>query len=223
MVPLHPRESTLRVGMLTNLWWSPRGDQLAFGVEREAGDGGTDGKVTLVYDAAAATRVDATAPELDARPDGWTSKGLELDHISFDPGARETKRKHWLWQPGKSAPVPVEGAEPAAAEARSPDGRFGVRVRDKGLLVTGEGGERRFTSARVEDQDAIEALESDATWLGGAGLLLRSDDLLLLDLETLKVRLLLPDGAPSREAISNGKLLLVSGDDERLQWGAVTR
>jgi hypothetical protein len=223
VVPLHPRESKLRVGMLSFPWWSPRGDQLALAVEREAGDGGTEGRLTLVYDAATATRIDATAPELGARPNEWTSKGLELEHIFFEAGDRETKRKHWLWQPGKSAPVPVEGPEPPATEARSPDGRFGVRVRDKGLLVTGEGGERRFTSARVDDQDAIESLASEATWIGGAGLLLRSDDPLLLDLETLKVRLLLPEGAPSRDAISNGKLLLVSGDDERLQWGAVTR
>jgi hypothetical protein len=190
-------------------------------VERDPGDGGSGEEITVVYDGTTARRIDASAPELDARPVEWTSKGLSLGHFSFDGEEREMKRQWWLWQPGQGAPMPTEGAVPPDNEARSPDGRFGVRVRDKGLLVTGAGGERRFHSARKEDQDAIERLESEATWIGGAGLLLQSNDLLVLDLATLKVRLLLPEGVPAREITSHGKRLLIRGDDHRLQWGAV--
>lgn len=57
-------------------------------------------------------------------------------------------------------------------------------------------------------------------WIGRNGLLF-SDDPLVLDLETAKVRLLLPAGAVTGGVSSHGNGVPITADDDSLHWGGL--
>lgn len=129
-----------------------------------------------------------------------------------------------------ASPRPCQGL--TRAPTSSPDRRFLVSRHDDSLVVTDrQGFRRKFSPTRGADLEALDKLEVNVTWIGGRALLLDSDDLYVLDLETLKLRYLLPPlplGAFFWSASSDQSLVLVPrrrgvphSESEGDLWGEV--
>ena len=98
---------------------------------------------------------------------------------------------------------------PGAREHVSPDGRYrSIAVGERLRIADGQG-ERFFESAL--DAAAIIALsENYATWLGPHTVLLRAEEPIALDLETLRTRLVSDDrGASVVTASADGRWVLL--------------
>ncbi|MEO7092611.1 MAG: hypothetical protein ABI175_05120 [Polyangiales bacterium] len=118
-------------------------------------------------------------------PARWTTSGLLLhaDDDSVDSPART-----FVWFPGTGEPTPFD----APKSWQSPDGRFTVSLSKSGVFVAGG---LSFEPSRDADRDAVsdmldDAIDAGPTWIGPHDLLLASDELLSLDVETMKLRYL---------------------------------
>ena len=210
----------IEVGMGSEVVWSPRVDAVAIGVRSKAGDGGRS-ECTLEYDTQ--TGAERARSDVDAHPVAWNDRGVVLERFERSAALRDARKTVLDWRPGQGAPT-ERGGDPLAKETstmRSPDGRWRLRVEGGALVVEGKGDKaRRFESAR--DREALEALaESAPTWLGPNRLVFESDDAVLLDLETLKLRLLFPKGEYRlTSARPDGRVALIRKDDV-LYWAEV--
>jgi hypothetical protein len=195
--------------------FSPKGDRLAVGALNKSGRRPPFPDVVRVCDVTDARVVAAIEGEGAGAPEAWDAQGIRFAKLHF---GQEIRREHFQWVPGQKprrVEVPV---------LRTPDGRFLLAALRGDLTVKDPaGGVRILTSSRKADRQAIEALEgSSPQWLAGR-LLLQSDDLLAVDLGTLKARLVLPPRPRLRVVAvgGEGRRIMAEDPERRFWWGEV--
>jgi hypothetical protein len=143
---------------------------------------------SIVIDVATGAPVAQTAHALDVTPFSWSAAGLIL--TSFELNGNGIAHHYFVWDASPAAPQPSQ----EAAGMVSPDGRYHLQVEGNTLRVTDANGSRAFDGTSAGDQHAIELVaEGLPTFIGAHTLLLRAEEMLALDLETLETRRLLND------------------------------
>jgi hypothetical protein len=199
------------------LVWSPDGTRLAASAPV---DGTTRRRSRVrIIEVASARVLHETDLALDLDEVSiWTASGLEL--VRHDWAGPKLTETHFTWEPAKSGPQRV----PTPPGPRSPDGLYAIVVADGGVLeVRGPDGTRTFESADAGDRKVIEMLpDFDPVWCGPHHLVLDSGDPVLLDLATLKTRLLLPArGWNLVDASPDGREVLCTSPDGLPHWAVV--
>jgi len=216
-----------RVGMTSALIWSPDGRTLAVG-----GDVGVKPVASAVrlYDAASGRQVGATGADLRGRPVRWEKEGIVLEEwvrtTSRKPG-ESLQRRFRRWQPGKAV-LELLAGDGAVPGLLSPDGRFRNQVTESALEIVGPRGVASFAPRGQRERLALDGLREDpelATWVGPAGLVLAQDAEVVLDLQTTKLRYLLPDGFRLQTANAVDGRVIVRDASGSWFWGTarVTR
>ena len=220
-----------RISTFSNVVFAPDGKTLA--VSALHGAAPPLQKTTLVLDAATGRVLARTDPSLELAPDAWSADGLALARYRFEGDAMFVAR--YLWRPAaEDAPRAIPAPGPPRPETTftftSPDGRYAIRAAADGsaLEVTGGkgsggAGARRLVRSRADDVGALKLIAAGTPpeWLGPHSLVLATDDLLVVDLATLRVRYLLPrtPGATYRHASADGRRVWVTRADGTLTWG----
>ena len=211
-----------RVGMISPLIWSPDARTLAIGGETGAKPGTS---AVRLYDAVTGRQVGASGPELRGRPLRWEKAGLVLaEWIGRAAGSspEEPRHRYWRWQPGKGDPKVLASDGAMGAALLSPDGRFQVKVTESALEIVGPRGVTSFAPRDRRERLVLDGLREDpetATWVGPAGLVLSLDADVVLDLETAKLRYLLPEGLRLQTASPVDGRVIVRDASESWLWG----
>jgi hypothetical protein len=191
-----------------SILWSPMGGSLAVVTldEKEAHK-----QVLRVFDAADGHEIASTPLGLNSALLDWTSEGV---FFSSTPSDTTTC---YRWRPAQGGPV----ALPSPPDRRSPDNRYSFRLVEGGVEVVGPEGVVPFPTVFTEDRHALEyAASVRAWWLGSHQLLLVSDDLLVLDLATRKLRYLFPHDRSLllQGASSDGRVVIARDENDHLVW-----
>jgi hypothetical protein len=169
--------------------WSPDGKRIAIASVHVGQDA-----PALVRVVDVAKRAIVATASARGVPTRWTTSGLLLR----GPGASyDAPQRTFLWVPGTGDPTEFD----VPKKWESPDGRFTISPGKDGLYGAGD---VKFEPSRDADRDAIADLGDDApTWIGPHTLLLASDDLFALDVETMRLRYLTGDAALVRLVASS--------------------
>ncbi len=198
--------------------WSPDGTRLA--VSAPGGKKVPRKSHVRVIDARSAEVLQSTEKALDLEPVLWSAKGLTLVRRDF-VGA-DILESHYSWDPEHGVPKKL----PALKGVSSPDGRFLVGAEGQGVLVVwGPDGSRRYASQSEEDRAVVSSLsEFPIVWCGPHHVVLGTDDPVVLDLNTLTVRLLFPARAWTLVAASpDGDNVLCLSPDGEAHWGSTKK
>jgi hypothetical protein len=170
-----------------------------------------------VFHAATGGRLFETAPSLDLDVEAWDPEGLVLCRAEFDDRLGY-KRTWYRWAPGSGDP-----GEIAPVPLRSPDRLYSIAATEEGNLeVRGPDGVRTFASDDDEERTFFLGLgEFPPQWCGPHGLVVSlGADLLLLDLETMKLRHVFADRGWSFVAADpSGKRILATDGEGVLHVG----
>ena len=199
--------------------WSPDSSMLAFSIGVPKKPRGTHSQ-SIVVSAADGKEIFKTNPELNVTPKAWGAGGLLLEATDFDGDYNRTYRRY-VWWLGDTAPSAVASEE----DARSPGGKFRIRFSQERVAAESESSRLEFVPVWASDKKAVETLgEFEPRWIGDWGLVVDSDELIVLDLSTGKSYLLLGDQGSFTFLVSSpdGKTIVVIEDGE-LRWGNVSR
>lgn len=196
--------------------WSPDGSMLAVSVALLAeSDGGC--VQTRVLDIGSGREIACSVAALDAAPKWWNDR-LILEAVEVDEDYNVRTRRYG-WDPVGDPPQLIE----EHGDLQSPGGTHRLRVADGEIRVVGPEGEALFRASWRSDLQAIADLQGLAPqWLGQRGLVLESDEPVVVDATSGRSRLLLSDkgAACLVGAAPDGSAVVIKRPDG-LFWGAV--
>ena len=194
--------------------WSPDSTRLAI-PSFEGGEAQVPRAMVRVLDADAGITITETDPALELEPLRWSKRGLELRRADpLGTGDSPTYR----WRPGEDDPQPSD-----AVRWPSPDGRYSVQAVPGSLQVrAGDDAPVTFVPSSPQDTEALAAWARSGkpAWCGTHHLAIQvGDEVLALDLSTLRWRPLAPVGAaPPRADRSGHRLILQAGAEPWWGW-----
>ena len=229
---LYDAGESFELGFHAAMVWSPDGTRVAIGGVVHAGAPPFH-TVTRIVDVATRAVLAESPAALDASPVKWTGTTLELTATRYSSDAGEMRVRYaWSTAPkraARDARVDAPQLIDAHDEMVSPDGLYRMAWAAGSLRVTSSATSapsaartpaKTFTPTFDGDETSLQSsAEGDARWIGGHGLVLESDDAVVLDLESLTLRLLTtqrsvvfvtasPDGSRVVMATDMGRTML---------------
>ena len=202
---LYDAGESFELGFHAAMVWSPDGTRVAIGGAVHAGAPPFH-TVTRIVDVATRAVVAESPAALDASPVKWTGATLELTATRYSSDAGEMRVRYaWSTPPlgaARDARVDAPQLIDAHDEMASPDGRYRMAWSAGSLRVTSSATSepsvartrtpaKTFTPTFDIDSTSLQSsAEGDARWIGGHGLVLESDGVMVLDLDSLTLRLL---------------------------------
>jgi hypothetical protein len=208
-----------RIDFRPGLAWSPLGSAVA--VESTSHTLRGAEQQLRVFDVATGSELGATTPNERTILLEWGAQGV-IFASATDDGAGNATIHRFRWTPSGDAPKQLDDV----FVTRSPDGKYSFALAQGAIEISGPTGLEPFPTIYTDDRKALEYAASVRTWwLGGHRLLLVSDDLLVFDLSTRKLRYAFP---ATRSLLvqgtsTDGETVIVRDEEDRLFWSTRQR
>ena len=217
-------DATVQFDWLWRPAWSPDGTLLA--IEGSVGSPPTRRSIVRIVAIDSGGTVRETSPDDDLHGPRWVAGQLVLRH-SYEVGGSLLR---WDLASGRLLPFtgPLEGDESMIPMSRQRHGEPppGAEVPDlsfdgRALVIRIAGRERRFAARTDAEARALDDGRG-LFWIGPRRIVLRLDDPVALDLETLELRYVFPTPGPEIEdASADGRWITARDAAGELIWGEV--